>query len=87
MVQTRSDAIKPIPAQLLGNMWAQQWAEVYPLVEPYRGVSDLDVTSALEKQKYDAVRITQSAENFYVSLGFPKLPADFLGTFTADQAS
>ncbi|MGH8178811.1 MAG: M2 family metallopeptidase [Steroidobacter sp.] len=68
---------EPIPAHLLGNMWAQQWAEVYPLVEPYPGVSDLNVTSALEKQKYDPVRITQSAENFYVSLGFPKLPQTF----------
>lgn len=68
---------KPIPAHLLGNMWAQQWAEIYPLVEPYPGVSDLDVTSALAKQKYDPVRITHSAENFYVSLGFPKLPQTF----------
>jgi peptidyl-dipeptidase A len=68
---------KPIPAQLLGNMWAQQWAEIYPLVEPYPGVNDLDVTAALKKQKYDAVRITQSAEAFYVSLGFPKLPQTF----------
>ncbi|NLG76244.1 MAG: M2 family metallopeptidase [Xanthomonadaceae bacterium] len=68
---------KPIPAHLLGNMWAQQWAEIYPLVEPYKGVLDLDVTSALKRQKYDAVRITQSAESFYVSLGFPKLPQTF----------
>lgn len=68
---------EPIPAQLLGNMWAQQWAEIYPLVEPYPGVSDLDVTAALKKQNYDPVRITQSAENFYVSLGFPKLPQTF----------
>ncbi|HEY5810798.1 MAG TPA: M2 family metallopeptidase [Povalibacter sp.] len=68
---------KPIPAQLLGNMWAQQWAEVYPLVEPYPGVSDLNVTNALVKQKYDPVKIAQSAENFYVSLGFPKLPQTF----------
>lgn len=73
----RVPAGKPIPAQLLGNMWAQQWAEIYPLVEPYPGVADLDVTAALKKQKYDAVKITQSAENFYVSLGFPKLPDTF----------
>ncbi len=66
-----------IPAHLLGNMWAQQWAEIYPLVEPFPGVSDLDVTRALKQQKYDAIRITQSAENFYVSLGFPKLPQTF----------
>lgn len=68
---------KPIPAQLLGNMWAQQWGEIYPLVEPYPGATDLNITAALEKQKYDPVKITQSAENFYVSLGFPKLPQTF----------
>ena len=68
---------KPIPAQLLGNMWAQRWAEIYPLVEPYPGMSDLNVTGALQKQKYDPVRITQSAESFYVSLGFEKLPQTF----------
>ena len=27
------------PPSLLGNMWAQQWAEIYPLVEPYPGAS------------------------------------------------
>ena len=68
---------QPIPAHLLGNMWAQQWAEIYPLVEPYRGVMDLDVSAALQKQKYDAVRITKSAESFYVSLGLPQLPQTF----------
>lgn len=68
---------KPIPAHLLGNMWAQQWAEIYPLVEPYPGVSDLDITAALRKQGYDAIRITHAAEHFYVSLGFPKLPQTF----------
>lgn len=68
---------KPIPAQLLGNMWAQQWAEIYPLVEPYPGVSDLDVTAALKRQKYDPVKMTRSAESFYVSLGFPPLPDSF----------
>ena len=30
---------KPIPAHLLGNMWAQQWAQSIRLVEPYPGAS------------------------------------------------
>jgi peptidyl-dipeptidase A len=68
---------KPVPAHLFGNMWAQQWNNIYDLLEPYRGVSDLDVTSELEKQGYDAKKMTRSAESFYVSLGFPKLPASF----------
>ena len=49
------DAVVPkdglIPAHLLGNMWAQQWGNVYPLVEPYKGVSDLDVSAALAAQR------------------------------------
>ena len=38
-----------IPSHLLGNMWAQQWSNIYPLVEPYKGVASLDVTSSLKK--------------------------------------
>jgi len=68
---------EPIPAHLLGNMWAQQWAEIFELVEPYPGASDLDVTQALEDQKYGALEITRSAEKFYESLGFPALPESF----------
>jgi peptidyl-dipeptidase A len=69
---------KPIPAHLLGNMWAQQWNKIYDdILEPYDGVANLNVDKALVKQGYDAKRMTQSAEQFYVSLGFPKLPATF----------
>jgi len=68
---------KPIPAHLFGNMWAQQWNNIFDLLEPYPGVSNLDVGSALKKQGYDTTRMTRSAESFYVSLGFPKLPDTF----------
>ena len=40
-----------IPAHLLGNMWAQQWAEIYDIAEPYPGVADVDVTPALKQQQ------------------------------------
>jgi peptidyl-dipeptidase A len=68
---------KPIPAHLLGNMWAQQWDAVYDLLEPYPGVSRLDLDKALVDQGYDAVRMTKSAETFYRSIGFPALPQMF----------
>ena len=68
---------QPIPAHLLGNMWAQQWDAVYDLLEPYPGVSPLDVDSALVAQGYDPVRMTKSAEAFYQSIAFPKLPGTF----------
>lgn len=68
---------KPIPAHLLGDMWSQTWGNIYDLVQPYPGVGDLDVTSALVKQKKDAVAIAKIAENFFVSLGLQQLPASF----------
>ncbi len=68
---------RPVPAHLFGNMWAQQWNNIYDLLEPYPGVSQLNVTSELERQGYDAVRMTKSAESFYTSLGFPELPQTF----------
>jgi peptidyl-dipeptidase A len=74
----RVPAGKPIPAQLLGNMWAQQWNNIYgDILEPYPGVAALDLDKALKAQRYDARRMTESAESFYTSLGFPKLPATF----------
>jgi peptidyl-dipeptidase A len=68
---------EPIPAHVFGNIWAQQWNNIFDLLEPYPGVSNLNVTSALEKQGYDAVRMTKSAESFYTSMGFPDLPESF----------
>ena len=67
---------KPIPAHLLGNMWSQQWHEIYDILEPYGGVGDLDVDSALEGD-FDAVRMTRLAEDFYISLGMRALPQTF----------
>jgi peptidyl-dipeptidase A len=99
-----------IPAHLTGNLWQQDWSNLWPLVEPYPGVAKLDVTATLQKQrdeKYTALladfvkansrqpnpaegvevgraadlaqakAMVKSAENFYVSLGMPKLPDKF----------
>lgn len=68
---------EPIPAHLLGNMWSQQWAEIYDLLEPFPGIKPLDVTAALVKKDMDAIEITETAENFFVSLGMQELPESF----------
>lgn len=66
-----------IPAHLLGNMWAQQWGNLYSRMTPYPGASDFDVSAALEKQGYDAERMVRQAEKFYTDMGFPALPESF----------
>jgi peptidyl-dipeptidase A len=68
---------KPIPAHLLGNMWSQEWSNIYDLVTPYPGVGELDVTAALVKSKKNEVEIAKIAENFFTSLGLRALPESF----------
>ncbi len=68
---------QPIPAHLLGNMWAQQWGNLYPRLTPYPGEDDLDVSAALAAQGYDAERMVRQAEGFYQDIGFPALPESF----------
>jgi peptidyl-dipeptidase A len=70
-------ATGPIPAHLLGNMWAQEWNNIYPELEPYKNVAQLDVTKSLRKQKWDAVKMTKTAEAFFTSIGLDPLPASF----------
>ncbi|MEX0706758.1 MAG: M2 family metallopeptidase [Woeseia sp.] len=68
---------QPIPAHLLGNMWSQTWSEIFDLVKPYPDAGDLDVDAALARQDYTPRDMVRSAEQFYVSLGLPELPATF----------
>jgi peptidyl-dipeptidase A len=67
----------PIPAHILGNMWAQQWGFIYDILEPYPGVADLDVDATLKTKNYSPQEMVRSAEDFYVSLGFDRLPDSF----------
>jgi peptidyl-dipeptidase A len=67
----------PMPAHVLGNMWAQSWENVFDLVVPYRDAPAIDVTAALEAGGYDAQRMTRVAEGFFTSLGLPALPGSF----------
>jgi peptidyl-dipeptidase A len=67
----------PIPAHLLGNMWSQTWENLYPMMEPHAGVASLDVSAALNAQGYDELKMTQTAEGFFTSLGLPELPESF----------
>jgi peptidyl-dipeptidase A len=62
-----------IPSHLLGNMWAQQWSNIYPLLEPYKGVASLDVTSALKKQREALVAELRKTEKVATPVEFAEL--------------
>jgi peptidyl-dipeptidase A len=67
----------PIPAHLLGNMWAQQWDNIYPLVAPPSGDPGYDLTALLEAKKVDERELVRYGERFFTSLGFAPLPETF----------
>jgi len=67
----------PIPAHLLGNMWAQTWDNVYPLVAPKDADPGYDLTRILKGRKTDAVGMVKYGEGFFTSLGFDPLPKTF----------
>ena len=68
---------KPIPAHLLGNMWAQGWANVYPLLAPANADRGYDLTATLKARNTDAKQMVRYGENFFTSLGFEPLPPTF----------
>ncbi|MGZ4875001.1 MAG: M2 family metallopeptidase [Candidatus Angelobacter sp.] len=66
-----------IPAHLLGNMWAQEWGNVYPLVAPANGGQGYDLTQLLKDHKVNELGMVHYGENFFKSLGFAELPPTF----------
>ena len=68
----------PIRSDLLGNMWAQEWGNIYDIVAP-KGAGDVgyDTGELLKAKGYDPVRMVRQGEAFYSSLGFAPLPKTF----------
>ncbi|WP_428684129.1 M2 family metallopeptidase [Sphingopyxis sp.] len=68
----------PIRADLLGNMWAQEWGNIYPLVAP-PGTGDLgyDIGDLLTEKGKKPLDMVKAGENFYSSLGMAPLPETF----------
>jgi peptidyl-dipeptidase A len=74
-VQAKTGAIR---ADLLGNMWAQEWGNIYDVVAP-KGAGDLgyDIGDLLKAKQYDPIKMVKAGEGFYSSLGFAPLPDTF----------
>jgi peptidyl-dipeptidase A len=67
----------PIPAHLFGNMWAQTWGNIYPLLAPATGDRGYDLNQILKARKTEPKGMVRYGESFFVSLGFDQLPATF----------
>ena len=68
---------QPIRADLLGNMWGQQWGNIYDLVAPENAEAGVNTTKLLEENNYSALKMVEVAEQFFTSMGFEDLPETF----------
>lgn len=97
-----------LPAHLMGNLWQQDWGNLWDILAPYSEAQagNLDISGALDtmyKEDYRerqrqfagepepeeqvelehaaqlgvAKQMTERAQDFYVSLGMPKLPESY----------
>jgi len=67
----------PIPAHLLGNMWSQDWSNIYDMVAPEPRRPGVGLEPILKARKTDEKQMVRFGEGFFVSLGLTRLPATF----------
>ena len=70
-------ATGPIPAHLLGNIWAQDWSNIYPLLAPRNADPGYSLSDVLKKKNISPLDMVRAGERFYTSLGFAPLPPTF----------
>lgn len=67
----------PIPAYVLGNIWSQDWSNVYPIVSTASADPGYSLNTILKTRKASATDMVKIGERFYTSLGFAPLPDTF----------
>ena len=77
----------PIPAHLLGNMWAQDWDNVYPLVAPKDADPGYDLTEILKARKTDAAADGPVRRALLHLARLRAAPEDVLGALDVREAA
>ncbi|XP_059056708.1 angiotensin-converting enzyme-like isoform X1 [Achroia grisella] len=67
----------PIPAHLLGNMWAQTWNNIESFTRPYPDKKESDITQAMRDQNYTPLKMFQMSDEFFKSLNLTAMPPKF----------
>jgi peptidyl-dipeptidase A len=67
----------PIPAHLLGNLWQQDWSNIYDVVAPAGDTQAFSLTDSLKARNIEPLEMVRIGERFFSSLGFEPLPKTF----------
>jgi peptidyl-dipeptidase A len=67
----------PLPAYLLGNIWAQDWSNIFDVVSTSSASTGYSLTAILKQRRASPTEMVRTGERFYTSLGFQPLPKTF----------
>lgn len=67
----------PIPSHLFGNLWAQTWSNLENLLLPFPDQPEINITPTMQKSNLTAYDIFKISEEFFTSLGLPKMTDKF----------
>lgn len=68
LIERYGDRIRedgPLPAHVFGNMWAQDWENLFELVQPFPASRKLDVTLEMMLQGITPVRYASKLKRYY----------------------
>ncbi len=63
-----------IPAHILGNMWSQDWSNIYSFTAPFPHKPISNVTEEMNKQGYTPLKMFHTVNNLFYSMGLTKIP-------------
>lgn len=76
-----------IPAHFLRDIHTQLFTGISDMLMPYPEVQQQDVTAELLAQNWTVIKIAKTSENFFTSMGLPKLPDHFWESSRFEQTS
>jgi peptidyl-dipeptidase A len=83
------DAVQPktgaIRADLLGNMWAQDWGNINDITAPPASNPGYDLNKVLVAKGYDPIKMVKTGEAFFTGMGLAPAARNLLGAL-ADHA-
>lgn len=64
--------------KFLGNMWAQNWEPLLPLLLPTTAFTEAEEATHVLRKRYSSFQqLAEVAQDFFISLGFQPLPPTF----------
>lgn len=58
---------------------AQSWIHLYDRIKPFKDASLVDVTKSMVDKSYDAKKMFEMSDQFYMSMGLPTSNMSYTG--------